>query len=437
MKNLKIGTRLLTGFLFMVVLIVGISVFSYVELRTIEEQADQMAAANAQAFALLAGSAQGVPAELKSRAETSHGKSLAAYRSAVISLAVGCTLAALAAIALAVLISRSIIVPLRAMTGVMRDIAEGEGDLTKNIHLDSKDELGELSKWFDMFMDNIQEDITHLGKSTHQIAAAAAQLHATAAQIAADAAEVAEQAEKVATAGEEMSASSADIARSCGMAVESSRFAGDAAVSGARVVNETIAVMNSIAGRVKETASTEENLGGRSEQIGAIVGTIQEIADQTNLLALNAAIEAARAGEQGRGFAVVADEVRKLAERTRKATAEISEMIRSIQSETKEAVAAMETGVDEVARGSEKAAESGNALARILEQINRVAEQINQVARAAEEQTAVTTEISNNMHQITEVVARSSSGARETTKAADGLSEQARELDSIVGQFKV
>ena len=97
MKNLKIGTRLLTGFLFMVVLIVGISVFSYVELRTIEEQADQMAAANAQAFALLAGSAQGVPAELKSRAETSHGKALAAYRSAVISLAVGCTLAALAA----------------------------------------------------------------------------------------------------------------------------------------------------------------------------------------------------------------------------------------------------------------------------------------------------------------------------------------------------
>jgi methyl-accepting chemotaxis protein len=437
MKNLKIGTRLLTGFLFMVVLIIGISIFSYLELRTIEGQADQMAAVNAKAFALLAGEGKDVPAELKNQAEASHGKALAAYRSAVASLAAGCTLAALAAIVLAVLISRSIIAPLRLMTGIMRDIAEGEGDLTKNIYLDSKDELGELSKWFDMFMDNIQEDITQIGKSTHQIAAAAEQLHATAAQIAADAAEVSEQAEKVATAGEEMSASSGDIARSCGMAVESSRLAGDAAVSGARVVNETIAVMNSIAGRVKETAGTVENLGGRSEQIGAIAGTIQEIADQTNLLALNAAIEAARAGEQGRGFAVVADEVRKLAERTRKATAEISEMIRSIQSETKEAVAAMETGVDEVTRGSAKAAESGNALARILEQINHVTEQINQVARAAEEQTAVTTEISNNMHQITEVVARSSSGARETTKAADGLSEQARELDGIVGQFKV
>jgi len=437
MKNLKIGTRLLIGFLSMVALIVCISVFSYFELETIEEQADRLADANTKAFALIVEGSREIPSELKSQAESSHAKTLAAYRSALNGLAVGCSFAVLIAIALAVAISRSIITPLKSMTEIMRDIAEGEGDLTRNIYLDSKDELGEFSKWFDMFMDNIQEDITNIGKSTHQIAAAAAQLHATAAQISADATEVEEQADKVAVAGEQMSASSSDIARSCGMAVESSHLASEAAASGAKVVDETISVMDSIAQRVKETAGTVETLGNRSQQIGVIAGTIQEIADQTNLLALNAAIEAARAGEQGRGFAVVADEVRKLAERTRKATTEISDMIRAIQSETQGAVAAMEVGVDEVVKGSEKAAESGKALERILEQINHVTQQINQVARATEEQTTVTTEISNNMHQITEVVGRSSIGAQDTTKAADGLAVQAKDLNRIVSQFKV
>jgi methyl-accepting chemotaxis protein len=186
-----------------------------------------------------------------------------------------------------------------------------------------------------------------------------------------------------------------------------------------------------------DTAKTIENLGSRSEQIGEIVGTIQDIADQTNLLALNAAIEAARAGEQGRGFAVVADEVRALAERTTRATKEISEMIRSIQSETKGAVVAMEAGVDEVTKGSEKATESGRALEKILEQINEVTMQVNQVATAAEEQTAATSEISSNMNQITEVIALTSRGAFETTSAANQLSGLAGELNRIVSQFKV
>jgi len=241
----------------------------------------------------------------------------------------------------------------------------------------------------------------------------------------------------IAAAGEEMSATSADIAQNCNMAAEGSRQATAAAVSGSQVVEETIAVMNSIAKRVKETAKTVETLGGRSEQIGEIVGTIQDIADQTNLLALNAAIEAARAGEQGRGFAVVADEVRKLAERTRKATTEISEMIKTIQSETNGAVIAMEMGVDEVAKGSEKAAQSGKALESILEKINEVTHQINEVATAAGEQTSTNLEISKNMYQITEVITQTSHGAQETTKAADQLSESAGELDRIIGQFKV
>jgi methyl-accepting chemotaxis protein len=195
--------------------------------------------------------------------------------------------------------------------------------------------------------------------------------------------------------------------------------------------------MGQIAEKVQETAKTVESLGARSDQIGAIIGTIEDIADQTNLLALNAAIEAARAGEQGRGFAVVADEVRALAERTTRATREIGEMIKAIQNETKGAVAAMEQGVSQVEMGTIEAARSGEALRDILEQINAVAMQVNQIATAAEEQTATTGEISRNMQQIIEVVHQTSFGAQESATAAAQLSGNAEELQRLIRQFKL
>jgi methyl-accepting chemotaxis protein len=195
--------------------------------------------------------------------------------------------------------------------------------------------------------------------------------------------------------------------------------------------------MGQIAEKVRDTAKTVEKLGEQSDQIGAIIGTIEDIADQTNLLALNAAIEAARAGEQGRGFAVVADDVRALAERTTRATKEIGEMIKGIQKETKGAVSAMEQGVQQVESGTSEAAKSGLALQDILQQINDVAMQINQIATAAEEQTATTAEISNNMQQITDVVQQTSRGAHESATAAAQLSGNAEELQRLVRQFKL
>ena len=334
-------------------------------------------------------------------------------------------------------IASSITKPLESMTSMLQDIARGEGDLTKHLNATSKDELGEAARCFNLFVDKLHELIVRVAATTENVATASVQLRSNSERIANGAEEVAAQAATVATAGEEMSATSGDIAQNCCMAAEGSRQASVAAQSGEQVVNETINVMNSIAERVRATALSVENLGSRSEQIGAIIGTIEDIADQTNLLALNAAIEAARAGEQGRGFAVVADEVRALAERTTKATKEIGEMIRTIQHETRNAVKAMEIGVDEVARGSEKASDSGKALEKILEQINAVTMQINQVATAAEEQTATTAEISNNMHQITEVVAQTSRGAHESAASATQLSGLAEELRSVVGQFKL
>jgi methyl-accepting chemotaxis protein len=195
--------------------------------------------------------------------------------------------------------------------------------------------------------------------------------------------------------------------------------------------------MERISSRVKDAAKTVEDLGSRSDQIGAIIGTIEDIADQTNLLALNAAIEAARAGEQGRGFAVVADEVRALAERTTRATREISEMIKAIQKETKGAVAAMEEGVTEVVKGTEHSVKSGQALEQILERVNDVTMQINQIAIAAEQQTTTTGEITSNIQKITNVVQQTARGITETVSAAATLSLQAEELQRLVRQFKL
>jgi len=334
-------------------------------------------------------------------------------------------------------IIRSITGSLGRMRDMFQDIAQGEGDLSKRLDVGSKDELGETCHWFNLFVGKLQGIIGQVAQTTNQVAAASTQLFATAEQMAAGAEQVALQAGTVAAAGEEMSATSGNIAQNCQAAADSSQDASAAAVTGAQVVEETISVMDSISDRVKNSAKTVENLGSRSDQIGEIVGTIEDIADQTNLLALNAAIEAARAGEQGRGFAVVADEVRALAERTTKATREIGEMIKAIQMETKDAVIAMEEGVREVSRGSEKAASSGKALEKILEQINIVSTQIHQVATVAEEQTATTSEISNNMQMITEVISRTSRGAKESAAAANQLSSHADDLRNIVGMFKL
>jgi methyl-accepting chemotaxis protein len=348
---------------------------------------------------------------------------------------------ALVALILAAIISFVIIAsikkPLNDLSSRITDIAQGEGDLTKRMNISGHDEIAEISRMFNQFLDKLHGIISLISSTSTQVASAASQLNSTAERIATGAEEVAAQASTVATAGEEMSATSGDIAQNCQMAAEGAQRASQSATNGSGVVEKTVMVMGQIAERVQETAKTVESLGERSDQIGAIIGTIEDIADQTNLLALNAAIEAARAGEQGRGFAVVADEVRALAERTTRATKEIGEMIKAIQRETKGAVAAMEQGVQQVEAGTIEAAKSGDALRDILDQVNDVASQVNQIATAAEEQTATTSEISNNMQQITQVVQDTASGAHQSAAAASQLYGNAEELQRLVRQFKL
>lgn len=334
-------------------------------------------------------------------------------------------------------ITRSITHPLGAMLVMLKDIAQGEGDLTKRLDESAAGELGEVSRWFNLFIDKLRGVIAMVARDAGRLAESASHLRTSAGQMADGTGQAAAQAGNVATASEEMAATSADIARNCHEAAVGSREAGEAAKSGSAVVEETVAVMDGIARQVTQSARTVETLGARSDQIGEIVGTIEDIADQTNLLALNAAIEAARAGEQGRGFAVVADEVRALAERTTKATKEIGEMIRTIQSETKLAVTAMEDGVKGVEAGTEKAARSGDSLRLIQERIDSVTLQVSQIAAAAEEQTATTGEITRSIFDISEAINSSAGGSGEAAAAASDLSTLADDLTRLVGQFRL
>ncbi len=349
---------------------------------------------------------------------------------------VGSTIALLIIIAvISILTTRRLIRHIGTEPEQLEEIAKlvADGDLTVRFDTSNGGVYGAMKT----MVENLRQIMDMVNRSAQEVSASSVELHANAQHTADGSHEVVSQADTVATASEEMAATSSDIANNCHHAAESSNHASRTAQAGAAIVKNTVEGMNRIANKVRSSASVVEQLGTRSDQIGAIVATIEDIADQTNLLALNAAIEAARAGEQGRGFAVVADEVRALAERTTKATREIGEMIKSIQGETRLAVSAMVEGVNEVERGTSEAAKSGQALEEILSQINEVTGQINQIATAAEEQTATTREISNNIQQISDTVQMSAHSSQEISLASSQLSKLSVELQEMVRRFRL
>jgi methyl-accepting chemotaxis protein len=202
-------------------------------------------------------------------------------------------------------------------------------------------------------------------------------------------------------------------------------------------VRQTVEEITKIADDVKRSAEAVTSLGKKGEQIGQIIEVINDIAEQTNLLALNAAIEAARAGEHGRGFAVVADEVRKLAERTTTATEEVARSIKEIQADTDGAVKRIESGSKRVAKGVELANNAGGALGKIVDASHSVASMVESIAAAAEEQSAASEQISRSIEQINAVTLESTQGAQQAAQAATQLSQQAELLQSMVGKFKL
>jgi hemerythrin len=312
-----------------------------------------------------------------------------------------------------------------------------KGDLCQRVQCEGSGEIGRVASAFNVMMTDWNKTMHQFFTVTDLVRESVALVSATNDAMTSAAEDVAMQASTIATASEEMSATSGDIARNCLYAAENAHRATQQTTAGEEIVKNSARLMEAIAQRVTETSSTVEGLGQRSDQIGAIAGTIEDIADQTNLLALNAAIEAARAGETGRGFAVVADEVRALAERTTRATKEIDTMIRSIQSETRAAVGSMSEGVGQVNQGTAETCRSGQALSDILRMINDLTLQLSQIATAAEEQTATTTEITNNIQMITSVVNGNVENARSTRTATGKLVEQVDQLHGLVGHFKL
>jgi methyl-accepting chemotaxis protein len=362
---------------------------------------------------------------------------LKAYNLALSLTIVLTTLLALAAgVAVALLMSRRILRATRSL--LVQAEAISTGDLTcEDLEIQSDDELGDLAAAINKMNGNLKRMIRAISENSLQVASASEELSSSASLQAQGADSQKDQTAQIAAAMQEMASTVQQVSENCERATEAAHRAAETAREGGTVVQQALAQMRSIAESVGGTARKIEELGKSSDRIGRVAAVIDDIADQTNLLALNAAIEAARAGEQGRGFAVVADEVRKLAERTTTATKEIAEMIATIQDGTKGAVQAMQIGSQQVQDGVSSTARAGESLQQIIRMSEEVGSMISQIDTAAAQQSQATAGVNQNMDRIAQVVKESAVAARESAKACQDLSELALALQNMVGSFKL
>ena len=311
------------------------------------------------------------------------------------------------------------------------------GDLTVKINSENNDSVGKLFNGFNSTVSTINNVIKNITEAVEATASAASEISSSSEEMAAGAHEQTQQVSEVASAVEEMTKTIFETTTNVNEASQLSIHASDKATFGFKKVEETKQGIQKIVSSSEQTAKIIASLSNKSDQIGEITQVIDDIADQTNLLALNAAIEAARAGEQGRGFAVVADEVRKLAERTTKATKEIADTIKSIQMEAKNADNSMITAKKAVEDGMKLTEEVSEALTEILNGSKRVNDVVSQVAAASEEQSATAEQISKNIEGVSSVTQQSAAGTEQIARAAEDLNRLTLNLQEMINKFKV
>ncbi|MFZ5593131.1 MAG: methyl-accepting chemotaxis protein [Pseudomonadota bacterium] len=325
--------------------------------------------------------------------------------------------------------------PLQTAIATMQSIAAG--DLTLRVEVTSADETGKLLAALKAMLEKFHTMIQQINAATVRLAAAAEQMSVITDETGLGVRRQQAETEQVAAATNEMSATSQEVARNARLASEAAQRARQEAHTGKQVVDQTVTVIKDLAREVDATAEVIHKLESESGNIGTVVNVIRSIAEQTNLLALNAAIEAARAGEQGRGFAVVADEVRTLANRTQESTQEIRVMIERLQAGSREAVQVMEHGRNRTSASVEQAGKAGASLVGITDAVAAIANMNMEISSAAEEQRAVSGEINRNIVNISRVAEQTTLATQQMSQAGTELSSLAAQLQSLVSQFKV
>jgi methyl-accepting chemotaxis protein len=335
------------------------------------------------------------------------------------------------------LIARSIAEPIKSVVDRMCDIASGDGDLTQRLTAAGRNELADLARAFNAFIEEIQSLVRDIAGASSQLASAAEELSLTSGETSQHVGRQQHEIDQVATAINQMTATVEEVARHAAEAARATQETDKETHAGTGVVSKTIAAIEAVAHEVESASSIISRLSADSVEIGAVLDVIRGIAEQTNLLALNAAIEAARAGEQGRGFAVVADEVRTLASRTQVSTQDIQEKIERVQTGSNNAVSAMEQGQTKATEAVDQARQGGESLQTINRAVSSITDMNNQIASAAEQQSAVAEEINRNIHTISEAVDQSASGATQISTASEELARLAARLQELVSSFKV
>lgn len=336
-------------------------------------------------------------------------------------------IASVVALIISIFITRGIVKPLNVAVQTAESVAEG--DLTTKIEVKSSDETGQLLAAMKTMVEKLKTLIGDIKAASSSMASGSEQLSASSEEITRTMSDQSNRSNQIAASAEEMSQTVIDIAKNAGNIATAASDTASVAQKGAHIVEKSANESKAISATVDSSARVMQNLGDKSKQIGEIVAVINDIADQTNLLALNAAIEAARAGEQGRGFAVVADEVRKLAERTAKATSEIGSMISAIQGEVDNAVTAMNSTNQQVEVGLRYSLEAGDQLQTIVQSVSALQGMVQQIASATEEMSSTSEAISGDIQAV-------AAGAREISGGSDQIAQSSSELARLAGQLK-